>query len=113
MSDRPKEFLLKTTFDCDIKTHESLLVIEFDGLTGGFSNEGKYFIKSTPENDPYRKLKMDTKLKACSAFHIPAIVVSYQECAVINESEHMIIILDVIIADAIEKKTMNRLIQSK
>ncbi|WP_374949351.1 DUF2726 domain-containing protein [Mucilaginibacter sp.] len=101
-----KEFLLKTSFDfviCDIQTHAPLLVIEFDGLSGGFSREAEYFTQRVVQIDPHRELKMNTKLQACRDFNIPAIVVSYQECWVLEESEQMINILDVIIADAIEK----------
>ncbi|MFC4872090.1 DUF2726 domain-containing protein [Negadavirga shengliensis] len=101
-----KDFLLQTNFDfvvCDTVTHAPLLVIEFDGLSGGFSREAEYFIKRPFDNDPYRELKMNTKLKACQYFNIPIIVVSYQEFTLLNESEQMINILDVIIAGAIEK----------
>lgn len=101
-----KNFLLKTSFDfviCDINTHAPLLVIEFDGLSGGFSREAEYFIQKPFRDDPYRELKMNTKLQACRDFNIPAVVVSYQECALLEESEQMINMLDVIIADAIEK----------
>lgn len=106
MTEKAKSFLLETSFDfviCDIEKHTPLLVIEFDGLSGGFSTEAEYFIKKPIQKDPYRKLKMDTKLQACRNFNIPAVVVSYQECSILEESEQMINILDVIIADAIEK----------
>jgi len=101
-----KDFLLKTNFDfvvCDVTTHAPVLIIEFDGLSGGFSREAEYFIEKAFTEDPHRELKMNTKLKACQDFNIPAIVVSYKECSLLDESEQMINILDVIIADAIEK----------
>lgn len=101
-----KDFLLKTNFDfviCDVQTHTPLLVIEFDGLSGGFSREAEYFIQTQFQDDPHRELKMNTKLQACRDFNIPAIVISYQECSLLDESEQMINILDVVIADAIEK----------
>ncbi|RFM34473.1 DUF2726 domain-containing protein [Chitinophaga silvisoli] len=101
-----KNFLLTTSFDfvvCDINNHTPLLVIEFDGVSGGFSRDAEYFTQKTFRYDPYRKLKMKTKLQACRDFNIPAVVVSYQECDLLEESEQMINILDVIIADAIEK----------
>ena len=103
---KAKDFLLKTNFDfvvCDIFTHRPLLVIEFDGLSKGFSREAEYFIKDQFPDDPFRELKMNTKLKACSEFNVPAIVVSYTECSLLEESEQMITILDAIIADAVEK----------
>jgi hypothetical protein len=101
-----KKFLLETSFDfvvCDPKDHSPLLVIEFDGLTNGFSREGKYVKEKEFKDDPFRSLKMETKLNACQLFDIPAIVISYQECNLLPESENMINVLDVIIADAIEK----------
>lgn len=103
--DGAKQFLLKTSFDfviCDLITHAPLLIIEFDGLSGGFSREGKYFTKFLPDNDPYRHLKMQTKLRACERFLTPIIVVSYEECSLLKESEEMITILDVIIGSAVE-----------
>jgi hypothetical protein len=106
LSQGAKNLLLKTNFDfvvCDVNTHAPLLIIEFDGLSGGFSREADYFIGTPFEDDPYRQLKMNTKLKACRDFNVPAIVVSYQECSLLDESEQMINVLDVIIADAIEK----------
>ncbi len=102
-----KNYLLKTSFDfviCDLHSHSPLMVIEFDGLSGGFSREAEYFIQKPFLDDPFRELKMNTKLKACRDFNIPAVVVSYQESTLLDESEQMINILDVIIADAIEKK---------
>lgn len=101
------DFLLKTSFDfvvCELETGNPILVIEFDGLSGGFSQDGKFFIESVPDNDQYRKLKMDTKLRVCSEFRIPMIVVSYNESNLLSESGDWISILDAIIGDAIEKR---------
>lgn len=101
------EFLLKTSFDfvvCELETGNPILIIEFDGLGGGFSQDGKFFIESAPNKDPYRKLKMDTKLRVCSEFRIPMIVVSYNESNLLSESGDWISILDAIIGDAIEKR---------
>lgn len=101
------DYLLMTSFDfvvCELETGNPILVIEFDGLSGGFSQDGKFFIESTPNNDQYRKLKMDTKLRVCSEFRIPMIVVSYNESNILSESGDWISILDAIIGDAIEKR---------
>lgn len=49
LNDRAKDYLLKTSFDfivCDIINHAPLLVIEFDGLTSGFSREGIFYRKN-------------------------------------------------------------------
>lgn len=101
-----KDYLLKTSFDfvvCELDTGIPILIIEFDGLSGGFSREGIFYIENTPKQDKYRKLKMDAKLRLCSQFQIPIIVLSYEECNLLTESNDWITILDVIIGDAIEK----------
>lgn len=100
-------FLLKTSFDfviCELETGFPILVVEFDGLGGGFSQEGNFYMKTIPEIDPHRQLKMETKLKLCSKFQVPMIVVSYEESNLLSESGDWISILDVIIGDAIEKR---------
>lgn len=105
------DYLLKTSFDfvvCELETGIPILVIEFDGLSSGFSQDGKFFIESIPNNDQYRKLKMDTKLRVCSEFRIPMIVVSYNESNLLSESGDWISILDAIIGDAIEKRAYKK-----
>jgi len=105
-SDNALDFLLKTSFDfviCELGTGIPILVIEFDGLSGGFSAEGIYFIKDIPKNDSFRKLKMETKLTICERFNVPMIVVSYNESDVLPESGDHISILDAIIGDSLEK----------
>jgi hypothetical protein len=101
-----KDYLLKTSFDfvvCELDTGVPILVIEFDGLSGGFSREGIFYIENEPKQDRHRKLKMDAKLRLCSQFHIPMIVLSYEECNLLTDSNDWITILDVIIGDSIEK----------
>jgi hypothetical protein len=110
-SDKIKQFLLKTSFDfviCDLVTHEPMLVVEFDGMSGGFSSEGKYYSKSTPATDPYRQLKMQTKIRICEHFRIPIIVVSYEECSLLKESEEMINVLDAIIGASMERANFDK-----
>ena len=108
-SKNPKaiDFLLKTSFDfviCELDTGIPILIIEFDGLTGGFSQEGKFYTESNTKTDPYRKLKMETKLSLCSQNKIPIIVISYNESNILSESGDWISILDLIIGDSIEKR---------
>lgn len=101
-----KDYLLKTSFDfvvCELDTGVPILVIEFDGLSGGFSREGIFYKENEPKQDKHRKLKMEAKLRLCSQFHIPMIVLSYDECNLLTDSNDWITILDVIIGDAIEK----------
>lgn len=101
-----KDFLLKTSFDfvvCELDSGIPILIIEFDGLSGGFSRDGTFYLGTELKQDKYRKLKMDAKLRLCSYFQIPMIVLSYEECNLLSESNDWITILDVIIGDAIEK----------
>lgn len=100
-------YLQKTSFDfvmCELETGLPILVVEFDGLCNGFSQDGNLYMKSTPKNDPYRKLKMKTKLSLCSEFQIPMVVISYQESDLLPESDDWISVLDAIIGDSIEKQ---------
>lgn len=106
-SKKVEDFLMKTSFDfviCELETGLPILVVEFDGLGGGFSQEGNFYIKSIPEIDPHRKLKMETKLSLCTEFQVPMIVMSYDESNLLQESGDWISVLDVIIGDSIEKR---------
>lgn len=105
-NEKVADFLHKTSFDfvvCELKTGIPILVVEFDGLSGGFSTDGNFYIKSLPNDDLYRKLKMETKLSICERYQIPMIVVSYNESDVLPESGDYISILDAIIGDSLEK----------
>ena len=86
---KQRDYLLKTAFDfviCELDTGIPILVVEFDGLSGGFSHFGEFRIERIPENDKYRKLKMDAKLNLCSEFRVPMIVISYEESNLLKES---------------------------
>ncbi len=110
-SKQVEDFLLKTSFDfviCKLESGLPILVVEFDGLGGGFSQEGNFYIKSIPEIDPHRKLKMETKLSLCAEFQVPMIVISYNESNLLPESGDWISVLDVIIGDSIEKQFHRR-----
>jgi len=104
-------FLLKSSFDfvvCELNTGIPIIVIEFDGLSGGYSREAKFYIHSLPKNDEYRKLKMETKLDLCSQFQIPMIAVSYEETDLLEKSDDYISVLDVIIGNALEKRDFRK-----
>lgn len=95
-------YLLKTEFDfvvCEKTTDKALLAIEFDGVGSGFSCNGKYIIQKEILNDPYRKLKLDTKLRACELSGMPLVIISFPETQLINESNGAITILDAIIGN--------------
>jgi hypothetical protein len=110
----PKEaihYLLNTAFDfvvCELQTAVPILVIEFDGIGRGFSQDGQYIPKVVPLNDPYRKLKMDRKLEACLFSLTPLVVLSFNECEFLNQRSDMLMVIDAIIGQALEYQYYNK-----
>ncbi|KAA6472417.1 DUF2726 domain-containing protein [Bacillus cereus] len=108
-----ESFLKKSNFDfvvTSIKDDEygkPLLVIEFDGIGGGFSIHGEY-ISIRDTEDPYRKLKMDCKIRICEEAGLPLIVLSWDETAEIVLHEPFSII-DGIIGKVLWHDEFNRL----
>ncbi|MCK4827657.1 DUF2726 domain-containing protein [bacterium] len=106
--DLPKkaiDYLLNTAFDivvCELQTAVPILVIEFDGIGGGFSQDGQYISKIVPLNDPYRKLKIERKLEACLFSNVPLAVLSFAECEFLNQRSDMLMVIDAIIGQALE-----------
>lgn len=112
--DMPKkaiDYLLNTAFDivvCELQTAVPILVIEFDGIGRGFSQDGQYISKVVPLNDPYRKLKMERKLEVCSLSNIPLVVLSFTECEFLNQRSDMLMVIDAIIGQALECQYFNK-----
>ncbi|MBI3399022.1 MAG: DUF2726 domain-containing protein [Deltaproteobacteria bacterium] len=105
LSEKAIEYLKKTEFDfvvCALGSAAPILAIEFDGLCGGFSKDGQYISKVTPINDPYRRLKLSTKLEACLLSATPLVVLSFEECELLNQSRDMLMVIDAIIGQALE-----------
>lgn len=74
-----KKYLLQTEFDyvvCRKKTGAPILVIEFDGIGGGFSRLLEYKAKVVPISDPNRARTIESKLGICADAEIPIVVVS-------------------------------------
>jgi hypothetical protein len=97
------DFYLKTNVDytfCD--EGKPVLSIEFDGMGGGYSREGQY-ISDRITMDPYRKLKMDAKLKFTREVGYPLIVVSDKEGYTIGAGESLMI-LDGILGRILEER---------
>jgi len=96
------DYLLKTEFDfvvCEKDTATAQLAIEFDGIGHGFSRNGEYISRVVPGNDPYRKLKLDAKLRACELSGVPLVVVSFPETDLLEESDSAITVLDAVIGE--------------
>ena len=73
--------LLKTEIDITLCTKDEntpVVSIEFDGMGHGFSRDGEY-IQLRPSQDPYRKLKLDLKLRIADQVGYPLLVMSYHE----------------------------------
>jgi hypothetical protein len=105
LSKEAKDYLLNTAFDivvCELQTAVPILIIEFDGIGRGFSQDEQYISKVVPLNDPYRKLKMERKLEACSLVNMPLVVLSFTECELLNQSSDMLMVIDAIIGQALE-----------
>jgi hypothetical protein len=84
------DFYLKSSVDytfCDL-SGRPVLSIEFDGLGGGFSAHDEYKPKYK-SLDPYRKLKLDFKLKMANKLRYPLIVISDTETNYIDRSEKL------------------------
>lgn len=81
LTEKERKFLFATSVDftlCEKGSDKPMLSIEFDGLGHGFSRRGEY-IQFMPAKDPYRKLKLDLKLRIAWNVAYPFFVVSYQE----------------------------------
>lgn len=105
LSKKALEYLQTTSFDyvvCEKGSAVPIMVIEFDGIGTGFSREGTYFLNNLPDNDPYRKLKMETKLKACFLCNMPMVVTSFEDFNYLNESYDLLTVIDILIGQAIE-----------
>lgn len=105
------EYLLDAVFDivvCELHTAVPILVIEFDGVGRGFSQDGQYISRVVPLNDPYRKLKMERKLEACLLADIPLVVISFEEGELLKQSRDMLMVIDAIIGKALEHQYSKR-----
>jgi len=106
-TEKERQFLFKTNVDytlCDRQGNKPLISIEFDGLGHGFSRMGEY-IQFMPAEDPYRKLKLDLKLRIALRLLYPYFVVSYGEAYPFDfEPEWDLTVLDGIIGQALAYK---------
>lgn len=112
---RTVDYLLKTEFDFVVSekgTSNALLAIEFDGIGHGFSRNGEYISRVVPLNDPYRKLKLDSKLRACTLLGFPLVIVSFPETEPLEESGSAITVLDAIIGEVQATIGLQHLISS-
>jgi hypothetical protein len=101
LPEKGRQYLCGADLDfvvCQPSTGEPILIIEFDGIGGGYSRDGKYVLMRAVENDPHRKLKLDRKLQAASATGIPMVVLSFEEVQVLTNRKHSHSVLDGVIS---------------
>ncbi len=108
LSPKERDYFYKANIDYTFcqPNGRPILSIEFDGIGGGFSRGGTYIPKRETD-DPYRKLKMDLKLKLANAVSYPLVVVSYEERESLDEEESLTI-LDGIIGQFLAHREFRR-----
>jgi hypothetical protein len=117
LTDGEKRFFYATNVDYTFCVDEGqpLFSIEFDGIGGGYSSNGKYR-QARSTRDPHRQLKMNFKLRVSGQVGYPLVVVSFDELGVFDGSESLTI-LDGIVAQFIshreESKIMEELAESQ
>jgi hypothetical protein len=79
-----------------------LFSVEFDGIGGGYSSNGKYR-QARSTDDPHRQLKMDFKLRVSNQVGYPLVVVSFDELQALDGKESLTI-LDGIVAQFVTRR---------
>jgi hypothetical protein len=85
--------------------------IEFDGIGGGFSRNGKY-IPLRKTADPYRKLKFDFKLRITSQLNYPLIIISFDELERFILDDPLIVV-DSIIGQYLANNRFNQIVEER
>lgn len=88
---------------------QPLFSVEFDGIGGGYSSNGKYH-QARSTVDPYRRLKMDFKLRVSREVGYPLVVVSFDELQALDGKESLTI-LDGIVAQFVKHREESRLFE--
>ncbi|MHB8358823.1 MAG: hypothetical protein ACYDCP_04900 [Thermoplasmataceae archaeon] len=91
------------------KEDKPLFSVEFDGIGKGYSRGNKYIQTETSNLDPYRKLKLEFKLKLAENAGYPFVVVSYEEVSELDEEETLTI-LDGIVGQLTSKRKFDELL---
>jgi hypothetical protein len=110
-----KQYLLQTEFDyvvCKKNRGTPILVIEFDGIGGGFSRDLRYETRVVPIRDRHRSRKLQAKLDICADAGIPAVVVSMPEQERIGEDDHLTI-LDGIIGEVLASHVFENILKTR
>lgn len=111
ISKRERQYLDSTHFDFVILSRQELkplLIIEFDGMEGGYSANGEYIVTSQKLTDRYRKLKFDLKIRICEENNLPIVIISWDEIEGYFEND-ISTILNGIISSALCREEFNNL----
>lgn len=105
LTPQERDYFYKTNVDYTFcqESGRPLLSIEFDGIGGGFSRDGIYVAVRQTLEDPYRKLKMDFKLRLAKQVGYPLVVVSFEETRLLDK-EDSLTILDGIVGQLLAEK---------
>ena len=102
LPERDVRYLLSADFDfvvCTKDQGEPLIVVEFDGYTRGYSQNGQHVSKLADDD---RRHKFNTKLTACSFYQMPMVIVSNEEA--FWGDDDMLTVLDAIVGSVIAAK---------
>ncbi len=94
LTEQERRYLLSTSVDYTLCTKDGdrpLLSIEFDGLSQGFSRDGRY-VPIPALADPERSRKLDLKVRVAERVGYPLIVVSYHEKNPLDEGLHLALV---------------------
>jgi hypothetical protein len=108
VTEKERRYFYSTSIDFTLSDsgNSPLLSIEFDGIGGGFSNNGVYLPGDGYVNS-MRKIKLDFKLKCAAKVDYPFFVVSYGETESLEQDDRLMI-LDGIIGQVLAKKEFFR-----
>ena len=112
LNGKERNFFYNTNIDYTLCTKNGLpvLSIEFDGLGKGFSRNGEY-IQVQASRDPYRKLKLDLKIKIAKKLSYPFYVISFEESKDLAPDLSLTIV-DGIIGQVLAKKEFRESIKT-
>jgi hypothetical protein len=104
LSYKERDFFYNTNIDYTLctKSGSPVLSIEFDGLGKGFSRNGEY-IQIKESRDPYRKIKLDLKIRMAKIIDYPFYVISFEESEKLAPDLSLTIV-DGIIGQVLAKK---------
>lgn len=112
LSSKEREFFYNTNIDYTLctKSGSPVLSIEFDGLGKGYSRNCEY-IQIEESSDPYRKLKLDFKIKIAKKLDYPFYVISFEESKELAPDLNLTIV-DGIIGQVLAKKEFREKIKT-